>query len=156
LFHSGVGTRTRSKRVGLRLKRNSLPYKERVPFVAFFPLTTAGLKIELWKSRKHDHLPSTDPGIVIDIPPGVMLLARGDVVHAGGYMNDQTSGDPRGHLYIYRSGGEVHETEIRNNYNLPMPSKQRLITVYTHAPDDSNRAKRKRDDGSGVPGVAYT
>jgi hypothetical protein len=138
-----------------------VPYQERVPFVAFFPLTKSGMVVEVWKARKN-HLEynndsDEDAGVLVRIPMGVLLMLRGDVVHAGGFMsnninndnnsNDNTPdhhcGDPRGHFYIYRNpGGEKHALNLSNTYNLPnkkavasTTTTTRLNTVYKHCQD---------------------
>ena len=42
------------------------------------------MNIEIWKARSdHLQMKDDDRGIVVHNPMGVLLLARGDVVHAG-------------------------------------------------------------------------
>lgn len=71
-------------------------YTERVPFIAFFPLTEAGMAVEVWPARA-DHRTGRD-GVLVHIPFGSMMIARGDVVHAGGFSSFP-NGNPRCHLY---------------------------------------------------------
>lgn len=73
-----------------------LGYKERVPFIAFFPLTPDGMAVEVWEARD-DHRFGR-PGVLVHIPYGCMMMARGDLVHAGGFSNS-SRGNPRCHLY---------------------------------------------------------
>ena len=73
-----------------------LGYKERVPFIAFFPLTPDGMAVEVWEARD-DHRCGR-PGVLVHIPYGCMMMARGDVVHAGGFSNS-SRGNPRCPLY---------------------------------------------------------
>mmetsp|Transcript_8436 Transcript_8436/g.18177 ORF Transcript_8436/g.18177 Transcript_8436/m.18177 type:complete len:459 (+) Transcript_8436:88-1464(+) len=143
-------------------RHQKFPYKESVPFVAFFPLTDNGMLIEMWTARERHREPKGEDdevGILVDIPKGVMLVARGDTVHAGGFMKNPPSsnepqqsagnnnnkmttkkkkhvpGDPRGHLYIYRTdSGQVHATATSNTYTLPGASV-RLDKVYRHCPE---------------------
>ena len=62
------------------------------------------MNIEIWKARSdHRQMNDGDRGIVVHIPMGVFLLARGDVVHAGGWWNDTMLGNPRARLYVNRS-----------------------------------------------------
>ena len=135
-------------------RSQKLHYKNRVPFVAFFPLTKMGMTLQMWKSRA-DHYQfnndtSDDDGILVKLPMGVMMITRGDTIHAGGFMGSKigkngekfVNGDPRGHLYIYKDGGELHATKLSNTYTLPnddpylgSPSaatSMRLDKVYRH------------------------
>ena len=73
-----------------------LDYKERVPFIAFFPLSSDGMAVEIWQARE-DHGKGRD-GVLVHIPFGTTMIARGDVVHAGGFSNSEY-GNPRCHLY---------------------------------------------------------
>lgn len=73
-----------------------LDYKERTPFIAFFPLTPDGMAVEVWQARD-DHRTGRD-GVLVHIPFGCMMIARGDVVHAGGFSSS-SHGNPRSHLY---------------------------------------------------------
>ena len=133
-------------------KRNrKASYMDRVPFVAFVPLVKEGMRIELWKDctqmvSKPDELEkkvidegddvgddddaSDDShnhyniGTLVDIPLGILLLVRGDVVHAGGFMT-ANNGNPRVHLYIYRSFlGEEHAINTSNTYTFPAAASQ--------------------------------
>ena len=144
---STTGTTNPGRRSSKRNRK--APYKERVPFVAFIPLVAEGMQLEAWKARDprtlklpnntennetdHDN-DDDDKGIVVDIPVGIMLLARGDVVHAGGFRTGD-HGNPRGHLYVYQSlTGEAHATNTANTYTLPFDTVRRLGEVYKHAP----------------------
>jgi hypothetical protein len=149
-----------------RLKRQT--YKKRVPFIALFPLTEAGMTIEIWKARGPDHKPTStttttkatttttgdnknvaadttttttstieeqqqlqqagggadkqekeDCGKIVHLPFGTMALMRGDILHAGGFINNEKTGDPRAHLYVYRDDGELHDLNIKNSYDVP-------------------------------------
>ena len=111
----------------------SLAWKEKVPFSCFFPLTRSGMKLEIWKHRSDHRQGRDEKGVLIDIPFGVMLLMRGDTVHAGGFANG-SHGDPRGHAYVYKSGGEAHNTLLTNEEYLPGRSG-RLSDVYLHGDD---------------------
>lgn len=102
-------------------------YKHRVPFVAFFPLTKDGMTLEIWKARSSHQI--GEEGELVHIPFGLMLLLRGDAVHAGGYMNG-TEGDLRGHLYIYREGGEQHDTGTSNAYTIEVDGKRLVLSEY--------------------------
>ncbi|KAL7564762.1 hypothetical protein ACA910_010169 [Epithemia clementina (nom. ined.)] len=137
-----------SRRASQRHRKN--PYMERVPFVAFIPLVEEGMQIEIWKDNNfqtdekqndNDETPTgttttttntATTGVVVDIPFGTMLLARGDVIHAGGFMT-APNGNPRAHLYVYQ-GGEAHAINSSNTYTFPSQPSRRLNEVYKHAP----------------------
>eukprot|EP00977_Amphora_coffeiformis_P020597 scaffold8374_cov175-Amphora_coffeaeformis.AAC.36 len=107
-----------------------LDYKERVPFIAFFPLTSDGMAVEVWQARE-DHGKGRD-GVLVHIPFGTMMIARGDVVHAGGFSNSE-NGNPRCHLYIYRSGGDVHDINTSNTYTKEYDRKMvPMVQLYRH------------------------
>jgi hypothetical protein len=120
-------TRRRTKR------GRKLDYKERVPFIAFFPLTPDGMAVEFWQAR-YDHEKGRS-GVLVHIPFGCLMIARGDVVHAGGFSNSQ-SGNSRCHLYIYRAGGEVHDLNTSNTYTREIDGKgaMRMSQLYKHGP----------------------
>jgi len=63
-------------------------------FIGFFPASPLGMFLEIW--------PETGkPGFVAFIPEGTVVLARMDIVHAGGFETDSEHHNPRGHLYVY-------------------------------------------------------
>ena len=97
-------TRPRSKR------GRKLEYKERVPFIAFFPLTPDGMAVEVWEAREN-HREGRD-GVLVHIPFGSMMIARGDVVHAGGFRNS-SSGNPRCHLYGKFRRSDLHMSLVK-------------------------------------------
>jgi hypothetical protein len=112
-------------------------YRDRVPFVLFFPLCDGGMRLELWKDDFEDR----PLGTIVDIPIGFGLLARGDVIHAGGFLMDSESGDMRAHLYVYRNG-DGPETHLKNSYLFPdqegVRKGVRLSQVLLHAKDERN------------------
>jgi hypothetical protein len=80
-------------------------------YIGFFPASETGMFIEVWPGRPGKHMYKDKrtgidermPGTVVYIPYGVMLLVRGDTVHAGGMHCDTYNnpyGNPRLHLYI--------------------------------------------------------
>jgi hypothetical protein len=97
------------------------PRKGWVPFVAFFPISPSGMNIEIWKARSdHRQMKDNDTGIVVHIPMGVLLLVRGDVVHAGGWKNDTMQEIPHGRLYVNRC------TNIDGKFNKITKQMQRI------------------------------
>jgi hypothetical protein len=113
-------------------------YKEWVPFVALFPLTTDGMIVEVWHARSKHVCPEQkedETGFLVRIPFGKILLLRGDVVHAGGFAKD-TSGNPRGHFYVYKSPrGVQHALPLSNCYDVAIDGKRfPLLDFYKHHP----------------------
>ena len=118
----------------LGVGKKKAPFKERVPFVVFMPLTEAGMAVEIWQHRNNHTAKLHQLGEVVEIPYGTMLLTRGDTVHAGGFVNG-TQGDPRAHFYVYQGRDEtVHTYPPRNNYELPTEYEMndRLAKFYKH------------------------
>ena len=77
------------------------------------PLTTAGMFVEIWPGRpKKENKVTLVEGKLVDnrlegaivfIPKGVLLLVRGDTVHAGDMHCDTYKnpyGNPRLHIYV--------------------------------------------------------
>ena len=111
-------------------------YKEWVPFVALFPLTTDGMMVEVWNARSKHNVPDCredDTGVVVRIPFGTILLLRADVVHAGGFTT-APSGNPRGHFYIYKTPrGVLHSYPLSNCYDVDIDGKNvPLLELYKH------------------------
>ena len=114
---------------------SDLPFRERVPFIVFMPLSEEGMSIELWKYRgeKHEDYPH-ELGKVVQIPYGKFLLVRGDTVHAGGSMTGEL-GSPRAHFYVYQGkDGTIHDPMPKNTYKLPSGAG-RLSEFYFHQND---------------------
>jgi hypothetical protein len=99
-------------------------------------LTEDGMTIEVWKARNDHMLPENDDddtGVLIQIPFGQVLLLRADVIHAGGFCTAK-SGNPRCHLYVYKTpNGAMHSLSLKNCYDFEKDgSKTRLIDCYKH------------------------
>ena len=114
-------------------------YEEWVPFIALFPLTEDGMTVEVWHARsQHDQpeLPEHKVGRLVKIHLGQILLLRADVVHAGGFMTAE-SGNPRGHLYIYKNPRDArHPLHLSNCYEVEVGGKVRpMLNFYEHHPD---------------------
>jgi hypothetical protein len=62
------------------------------PFVGFFPLTPAGMFLQLWLRP--------GPGTLVFVPYGQLLIVPGSCIHGGGFTSS-ADGNPRGHIYIY-------------------------------------------------------
>jgi hypothetical protein len=112
-----------------RAFRNS-NYKEWVPFIALFPVTTDGMTVEVWNARsRRDKDDKT--GCLVHITYGKILLLRADVVHAGGFKT-AASGNPRCHFYVYKTpGGVAHSTPLSNSYHI---RQVQLSDYYKHCP----------------------
>ena len=111
-------------------------YKEWVPFVALFPLTTDGMTVEVWCARRKHNVPECEEdqtGNLIHIPFGTILLLRADVVHAGGFATSE-SGNPRGHFYIYKTPrGLQHPYPLSNCYEVKIDGvRVPLLEHYKH------------------------
>jgi hypothetical protein len=111
-------------------------YKEWVPFVALFPLTTDGMTVEVWNARLRHNIPKCpmeETGVLVDIPFGKILLLRADVVHAGGFAT-AASGNPRGHFYIYKTPrGVQHSYPLSNCYDTEIGGDRvPLLEFYKH------------------------
>ena len=87
-------------------------------WVGFMPLTAAGMFIEIWPGRPHSNQreykrmkqdsieDNRMEGSMVFIPYGVLMLVRGDTVHAGAMHCDTHKnpyGNPRLHFYIKTS-----------------------------------------------------
>jgi hypothetical protein len=58
-------------------------YKEWVPFIALFPISEAGMTIEIWHARNDHQCKLEEKGVLVKIEPNSILLLRADVIHAG-------------------------------------------------------------------------
>jgi hypothetical protein len=119
-------------------------YNEWVPFIALFPVTEAGMTVEVWNARREHHVPvSTEhkQGRLVEVPYGMILLLRADVVHAGGFAT-AASGNPRCHYYVYKTPkGALHATHPGNSYHCRkngMAEKQELESFYEHCQIDTS------------------
>jgi hypothetical protein len=92
-------------------------YREWVPFIALFPVTRAGMTIEVWNARNDHQSGQEEKGVLVKIEHNSILLLRADVIHAGGFMDDH-DGNPRAHLYIYKSDGVPHTVQVSNSYDV--------------------------------------
>jgi hypothetical protein len=123
-------------------------FEEYVPWIALFPLTEAGMTVEVWGARdRHDPARlQPEKGRLVDVPYGEMLLLRADVVHAGGFTTCG-SGNPRGHLYIYKTPhGVQHSTPLKNAYDINVASSDKavsLLTFYEHCDEGTDRTNDK-------------
>ena len=111
-------------------------YKEWVPFIALFPLTQDGMKVEVWNARSEHDVPECEEdktGVVVNIPFGEILLLRADVVHAGGFA-PSPSGNPRGHFYIYKTPhGALHSYPLSNSYDAEIRGELHFLhEFYKH------------------------
>ena len=70
--------------------------QEAATFVAFFPLTKAGMFLQLWDLKRQGE------GILVYLPINYMLVVPGNTVHSGGFMSS-ANGNPRCHLYVYKN-----------------------------------------------------
>jgi len=97
-------------------------YADYVPFTVHIPFSRAGQYINIWPHRNVMQQRTTLPvheATVVEIPYGVMLVARGDVIHAGSYMTSPQEGDRRMHIHIYPKKGPGPTTSAINTYNFP-------------------------------------
>jgi len=65
-------------------------------FLGLTPLTEAGAYLQLWQKDQPG-----EPGNVVYIPYGHLLVMPGDTLHGGGFQQCSQSLDPRLLLYIY-------------------------------------------------------
>jgi hypothetical protein len=119
-------------------------YNEWVPFIALFPLTEAGMTVEVWNARcQHDVPRSVDHqrGRLVEVPYGKILILRADVVHAGGYAT-AASGYPRCQFYVYKTPkGALHATHPGNSYHFRkngQEEKLKLESFYEHCQIDKS------------------
>jgi hypothetical protein len=111
-------------------------YKEWVPFIALFPVTTDGMTVEIWNARSRHNHPESEhdkKGCLVHIPYGKILLLRADVVHAGGFKT-AASGNPRCHFYVYKTpNGVAHSTPLSNSYHIEEDNwRVQLADYYKH------------------------
>lgn len=120
---------------GLRPRVKKLPYEDRVPFIAFFPLSISGMCLEIWPDAPLDDSSQVEKiGVEVHVPFGKALIVRGDTVHAGSRMTSpDNDGDPRGHLYVYQSGnGGVNRAPSAKNIYC-FPDDTSFDRVFKHA-----------------------
>jgi hypothetical protein len=124
-------------------------YRWNVPFIAFFPLSTEGMFLEMWDHRPNHGVimdsseTETKRGRMLYIPHGRMLMVRADTVHAGGFTTNETVGSPRCHLYIHKAApkrygkageGTMHDLRPKNIYRTQdAPSSSELKMAYLHS-----------------------
>jgi hypothetical protein len=113
-----------------------------IPFIAFFPVTEAGMTVEVWHARSDHQVPVSDEhtqGRLVEIPYGKILILRADVVHAGGFAT-AASGNPRCHLYVYKTPeGALHATHLGNSYHIGEDNQRvQLEEFYKHCEIDEN------------------
>ena len=85
------------------------PFETQAPYVLELPVYHCGMKIEIWPDADFASCVSEGkkiPGVVVNVPLGYALLFRGDVVHAGGFLqaNDTSLMGQRWHFYLYPPG----------------------------------------------------
>ena len=101
-------------------------FKHEVSFITFFPLSEDGMKIKIWDKGQ------SEKGKVVFVPFKTLLVLRGDVAHAGGFLVGNNF-DPRGHSYIYKHPhGVTRSVKLMNWYDT-RDGKTRLETIYAHS-----------------------
>jgi hypothetical protein len=98
-------------------------------WVGFMPLTAAGMFVEIWPGRPTKENMITQVGKKVNdnrlegkmvfIPKGVLLLVRGDTVHAGAMHCDTYKnpyGNPRLHIYVKNRDKPVVEEHNGNRW----------------------------------------
>jgi hypothetical protein len=132
-------TPPRMKREALQRSRCSsrclvTNFKHSIPFIALFPLTKAGMYVEVWKWREKHTSDINEMGVLVHIPYGEILLLHADVVHAGGFRDSQ-DGNPRAHFYIHKSDGVPHQGSLHNSYDVEIDEGNiELTKFYQHSP----------------------
>lgn len=116
-------------------KRESLPDADnyhtnvnlRMPWVMFSPLTSHGMYLAVWPDNYNQ---VKEIGKVVFIPPGMILVMRGDTLHAGGFDNSmgvaECTRDPtkRLHGYIFkRSARKTRQSDKNECYLYPLPGE---------------------------------
>jgi hypothetical protein len=86
-------------------------------FLGLTPLTSAGSYLQVWPPNN-----GGQPGHVLYIPYGVLLILPGDTVHGGGFLSDFKSLDLRLHFYIYvrPAVGVINENRYQPDSEFPM------------------------------------
>ena len=97
------------------------PKGDRTPYSVLIPLTQHGSQLEVWESidiiQETCSMPRPDSR-TIDIELYSGFIFRGDVIHSGGYMSDEDSGNLRAHLYVYPAKGALgHYGNQTNQYD---------------------------------------
>jgi hypothetical protein len=99
-------------------------------FIAFFPLTVAGMWLQLWDGP--------GKGTLVFCPYRKILVLPGNTMHGGGFMSDK-SGNLRGHLYIFLNTHPLTKDGLRTNYCHTWSYKpaKTLDHFYTFSDDGS-------------------
>jgi hypothetical protein len=116
-------------------------------FLAFFPLTSQGMILQLWpndvatKGACHTHTPV--PGQLVFVPLDKMLIVPSHTIHGGGFKtiscpNRQRQcqlqqGNVRFHLYIATQGTPLPVC-AQNVYTMPQDRRLELSQICLNAP----------------------
>jgi len=85
-------------------------------FIGVTPLSPAGAYLQVWEPHR-----KTDPGQVVHIPYGTLLILPGDTVHGGGFHSDFKTNDLRLHFYFYiKPAKGAHHDNIYQREDFPM------------------------------------
>jgi hypothetical protein len=120
-----------------RNRKETGAFNENVPLIAVFPITKAGMVIQVWPDATSFQT-GPIPGKLVHISYGQILVLRGDVVHAGGFMLEG-AGDPRVHLYLHRDPGTKPNYPLSNQYK--NRDGEPLTESHVHGEEASNFEK---------------
>jgi len=77
-------------------------------FIAFMPLTSDGMFLQLWKKEEM-------VGRLVFIPFGSVLIVPIDTLHAGGMCSSSSTGNIRMHFYIYINSAKTIPSNKHTN-----------------------------------------
>ena len=79
-------------------------------FLAFTPLTEAGMFLQIWPWED-------ERGVVVFVPHGKLLLMPGSVLHGGGFLTCSIRHNLRMHFYIYLGKSASRNIQQANEYS---------------------------------------
>jgi hypothetical protein len=100
-------------------------------WIAFFPLTQAGMFIQLWDHGDKYDTDCEHEGILVFIPYGKLLIVPSYTVHGGGFKSS-VNGNLRFHLYISTDGCELPK-HVTNKYTEKHDKGKELCDRFVNA-----------------------
>ncbi|CAB9496243.1 Histone methylation protein DOT1 [Seminavis robusta] len=106
---------------------NTLNERAHNLWLAFFPLTSQGMILQLWPSHATTNTTTTTQtkGQLVFVPWDTMLMVPSDTIHGGGFRTCTQSGNVRYHLYIATHGTSLPQF-AQNVYTLPHDKRREL------------------------------
>lgn len=111
--------------------------------IGFFPLTTDGMFLQVWKRDDNLNRRSID-GEIIFIPFGKVLSLPATTIHGGGFRStlpvpvtttrQNQHGNLRFHLYMANNDTKLSKNQTTNKYTEPNDKRKELADRYVDSP----------------------